>query len=312
MNRLYTLALLLTLGAGVGCQPKAQVTACVVDDDGLPVTGAVVAMVGYSQLAKGKTDESGKFTGTLRSEYGTVDFVVEKQGYHTINRYIYEFKRDLVDGRWQPWNPTVELQLRKKGKPVPMFVKRVQADMPVLGQPVSYDLLKGDWVKPYGQGEVADFIFVPERVVGQSNRAASRLRLTFSNPSDGMIVVRQHWRNNYGLQLPATAPEAGYREKWEWRIAVPATQPAEGWNVENAYDQDANYYFRIRTRSGTEGEVSGGLYGKIYKGIGFVIGENEPHAKIELQYYLNPDGTRNTEWDGSNLCRNPGLIGFLP
>jgi hypothetical protein len=55
------------------------------------------------------------------------------------------------------------------------------------------------------------------------------------------------------------------------------------------------------------------MYGKIYYGVQFGVWENRPDFSLKLLYYLNPDGTRNTEFDmRSNLCPNPGDAGGKP
>jgi hypothetical protein len=69
-----------------------------------------------------------------------------------------------------------------------------------------------------------------------------------------------------------------------------------------------NYYFRIRTKTGADGQIVGGLYGKIYDGIMFdtsldTRGHMSCTPGIRFTYYLNPDGTRNTEYNGHNLLQ---------
>jgi hypothetical protein len=64
------------------------------------------------------------------------------------------------------------------------------------------------------------------------------------------------------------------------------------------------------------------MYGKIYWGIRYAVGDTNinigagktnPMPWLHFLYYLNPDGTRNTEWDvRSNLCANPGDVGGRP
>ena len=233
-----------------GCQPKARITVRVVDDGGQPVTAAKVVVLGFNREQEGKTDRQGRFTATVRTALAGVDIVVDKKGFYSIHRHIHEFTGGLLDRRWQPWNPEVELPLRKMGKSVPMVEKNVEAELPTLEQPVGYDLLKSDWVTPYGSGVVPDFVFEAKRWSNGSNDVNGWLKLTFSNPEDGLVPVRIHWRNEYGLKLPAIAPQNSYQGKWWWGVGQGEAPPAEGWKKELNTDQDENYYFRVRTRVG--------------------------------------------------------------
>ena len=66
---------------------------------------------------------------------------------------------DTNDNRWQPWNETYTTILRPISKPVALYAKKVQTDVPALDQPCGYDLEAGDWAAPYGKGFKSDFIF---------------------------------------------------------------------------------------------------------------------------------------------------------
>ena len=297
-----------------GCGSRVQVTVKVVDDDNQPVPDANVVVMGYTTQTEGKTDKAGIISARLRNVTGQLDFVVRKEGFYTIGWHSYYFTVQ-TNGQWQPWNPVVPLRLRRHGNPVPMVVKALKGiPIPAIGKPFGYDLLRGDWVSPDGKGEVSDFIFFCESSIKDPNNFSSRLLLTCSNPDDGLILCRIRYRDDYGLRLPAIAPKAGYINRWEF-ILSSKQNPSNGIrDVTSTATQDDNYYFRIRTRRDEKGNVISAIYGKIYYGISFDPGfwhENRPG--ISFSYYLNPDGTRNTEFDTrSNLCPNPGDAGGKP
>ena len=39
----------------------------------------------------------------------------------------------------------------------------------------------------------------------------------------------------------------------------------------------------------------GAMYGKIYRGVSFGLWTYRTNVTVSFHYYLNPDGTRNTE-----------------
>jgi hypothetical protein len=296
MNPMLSMPLLAVAILCAGCQPKAQITVRVVDDEGKSVENAEVAVLGLNREKVGRTDRQGKFTATVRNSKSSVDLVVDKNGYYSINRHVHVFSDGLTDGRWLPWNPEVELQLRRKGKPAAMIEKEIRnLEIPVNDQPVGFDLELGDWVVPYGQGRISDFIFLARCVVTNEQDFASSLLLTFSNSQDGLIIKRIPYRNSYGLLLPAIAPETGYSNRWEF-ILNAYLNPASGHKeVESNSGEDDNYYLRIRTRLASDGRIQSAMYGKIYRGI--THGPNRRNGKllVSFEYFLNSDGTRNTE-----------------
>jgi hypothetical protein len=78
-------------------------------------------------------------------------------------------------------------------------------------------------------------------------------------------------------------------------------------------DQDDNFYIRVRTVLNADGKVVSAMYGKIYWGLGFGSATYPGKFPIWFRYYINPDGTRNTEFDvENNLNPNPGAIAFQP
>jgi hypothetical protein len=310
LGHLLTLVFFLGLCCG-GCVPKAKVTVRIVGDNNETVPDATVFVNGFNTKKEGKTDKDGLFIAKLRNPTGQLDLMVKKDGFYTIWWYSYFFKTH-INGQWVPWNPTVELQLHKKGNPVPMVVKKVdEKDIPAVNREVGYDLLVGDWVEPQGKGKMSDFII--QIIKPTSTNEFMRLLLKFSNPSDGLIKKRLFYRDDYELRLPAIAPENGYSNHWEFQACDGEPTGNPGWNVLKNGDQDANFYFRVRTKTNQQGTLESAMYGKIYWGIQFGSATYPETTPLHFLYYLNPDGTRNTEFDArSNLCAKPGDYGGQP
>ena len=82
---------------------------------------------------KGKTDAKGLFTVESRGQ-GSSDVVIEKDGYYPSRpevRWSGKLNNDRELAKkvgFRPWNPTIDVVLRKVGKPIPMRVWRGNTD----------------------------------------------------------------------------------------------------------------------------------------------------------------------------------------
>ncbi|MDD2230690.1 MAG: hypothetical protein PHY48_14990 [Candidatus Cloacimonetes bacterium] len=144
---------------------EAKVTLRVIDSRGAPVPEAEIQMAFFPQdsyeaakISKGLTDKDGLFVVSGKT-VDDISFSTSKTNYYVTSRKFHFYRRGtecIKNGRWQPWNPTLEVVLKEKRKPIPMYTKQVEVKMPIRNVPIGYDLLKGDWVSPHGQGKNAD------------------------------------------------------------------------------------------------------------------------------------------------------------
>jgi len=230
----------------------------------------------------------------------------------------YNFKEASIIGRWQPWNPTVELVLKAVGVQVSMYAREVMDQkIPVQGKPIGFDLMVGDWVQPYGMGTTPDFIFQLDSTITKTitNRALAfnggtriwtnalhdnRLTIRFSNEGDGIQFVASMAG---GLRLPRLAPTEGYQailNEREWLEHTTNQWHQSFIQTHTDFNKDVNYFFRVRTKKDSTGKIISALYGKIYGDFSNNIG----HEKINFTYYLNPEpNSRNMEF-GKNLFKN--------
>jgi hypothetical protein len=239
---------------------------------------------------------------------GSVGIAAHHDGYYWSSGFLVEFTNlvGLVNKKWQPWNPVVDVVLKMIGNPIPMYARSTrELNIPVEGEAIGFDLIKADWVAPHGQGEVVDIFFQldrsPSRVVstryGDLELFDVALSVSFPNEGDGIqavIVPVRGGRSN--LRLPATAPENGYVSNLVKRVAREEDkQPFS--NIE----EDANYFFRVRTKKDETGKIVSSLYGKIHGDIRF--GRD---GVMQFLYYLNPTpNDRNMEFDPEkNLFKN--------
>jgi hypothetical protein len=317
---------LLTYLKIVGYSQELQITFKLTDESGKPVSNATVGIATFERWdikpgegegediwknTKAKTDTNGMATIEGNSPRADVAYGIDRlPGYYWTKGGDFWFK-SAVSGKWQPWNPTLELVLRPILNPVPMYAKRTEnLTLPEVGKSIGYDLIIGDWVMPYGKGLKSDLIFRLERKPDRTVKTAdyykrdvklfdATLTVAFSNPDDGIQPIPTN--NEYigcEFDIPRFAPEDGYmtnltertyRESADQQIVLPAKEKL-------------GYFYRIRTVE-QDGKLASALYGSM-SSISFGV-INSPTAIVNFTYYLNPEpNSRNMEFDpGRNLFK---------
>lgn len=289
---------------------KAKITIIVVDEDGVAVKNAHVG-VGFETntreketSVRGVTNVNGRFVAS-ESCNSSIGFRVTKDGYYkSVGHYLFE-KKNFYG--WEPWNPEIIVVLRKIENPVPMYARdtmQSKIEIPVVGKAVGFDLIAFDWIAPYGKGSHADFEFKLDRRVADRKDFDATLTVTFPNKFDGIHSYREDRSRGSLFKLPRFAPEDGYQNSLvlrEWR-------KPQDYNVNRNFDfikEDNNYFFRVRSEE-KDGQLVRSMHGKILGPIDFTVIFSKT-AKIYFKYFLNPDYTRNLEFDPK---RN--LFGSLP
>src|SRR6185437_3427404 len=146
MKSLFPIVLLLIANVvsaqSTSGQPKWKVTVKVMDEDGNPKTGANVGIGSYSNSVpigmNGLSDDNGMFTLSANGA-GVVSCGAEKPGYYRSTGVKKEF-RDQIDGKWQPWNPVLELKLRPIGNPIAMYARRIETKLQSEDEALGFDL----------------------------------------------------------------------------------------------------------------------------------------------------------------------------
>ena len=232
----------LAAAQGITTYPEWKVTVKVVDEDDRPVADAKVGVGSSTNLVdfnlERMTDTNGMVTVSAHAA-GTVGCVTEKPGYYMTVGPSKEF-RDQVNGRWQPWNPLLEVTLRHVGMPIPMYAKRVEGGPPILGKSVGYDLMSGDWVAPRGQGKQSDMIFSKVYQEKSASDYYSKIEVTFPHPGDGIQLFQPSVRDMTSTFKSAyQAPENGYQRELTREISARPGQPSKF-----EYDPNRIYFFR--------------------------------------------------------------------
>ena len=292
--------------------PFAKVTVRVVDyETGEPIEGAK-AYVRFRQggwdpkyeMCSGLSDKDGKYTARGQSAI-VIHYGADYDGYYSGGgEYIFDATGGPLKFRHTPWNPTLTARLRKKGNKIAMYaIQTYGLKIPELNKPIGYDLMEADWVAPYGNGKVNDFILTVTKDYKDDSNYSGTLELTFSNKYDGIYVYPIDKNYHSGPPLPYFAPEDGYQDKLIKRI-----EKLPGKKQSFNYDRKQHYFFRVRSTE-KNGKLESAMYGKLYHdfyfNVHYVVKKNKDKLPgISFEYYLNPDGTRNTEFkNDKNLIK---------
>ena len=212
-------------------------------------------------------------------------------------------------GRWERWGLTIPVVLRAIRNPVPMYARVVQGSLPAKEIWVGYDLERGQWVTPYGQGQRSDFEFRYEGSVESNKNYDGRLALRFPGPGNGILAHEQDPSMRSEFRMPYEAPEEGYVNTWAWRNAC-ITEKKPG-AVSKYIDESfvgRNFIFRVRSVLDEHGKVIRASYGTIRGPFIFDPRGDNANGHVKFTYYFNPDQTRNLEFDPKrNLFRDQNI-----
>jgi hypothetical protein len=316
---LLTLALLIILSSLPAIvygqqrvQPQAELTIQAVDESNAPVSGAHVRIAFIDKdthmqaMQNGDTDANGTFVGSGYSDI-KLNADLRKDGYYLSGAGVIFY--DVTNGNWLPWNPTVKTIMRPVGKPVALYVRRVDVGIPRLDEPCGYDLEAGDWVAPYGKGMEKDLILTIHQEWHGLSDYDVQGELAFKSPPDGLqeSTVPDIGKNSV-FKWERQAPENGYELEQELRNACfpdgSGKKPVRSFKSQDVWQ---GYFFRVRTVE-QDGKIVSAHYGKIRGGIAVFPDNTSGKPKIVFTFYYNPTpNDRNLEWDTK---RN--LFGNLP
>lgn len=296
---------LLLFTATTFARPLAKMTVKVLDEGGKPVPDANVTLcfaeTPPKELRKGLTNRDGVFTATAPCASHVICSATKEGYYYSVDTYWFKGGSLL---HWTPWNPTCQLILKKRIQPIPMYARDVQIDIPELGKLIGYDLIEADWVAPYGKGKTGDFVFQIAQTYRGRDDFEATMNLTFTNVGDGIQPVAgpPPPYNGSELRLSQNAPADGYEKQWTARRQSSPDGTLVGRSKEDRY-----FYFRVRSVR-VDGQTTKSFYGKIHGDIEWCP-ESATKAWLKFCYYLNPDGTRNVEFDPKrNLSKDLKLL----
>lgn len=308
-HQFLVLILIFVLAISSSCHAlasSAKVTIKVVNEDGSPVEGARVG-IGFDDYRNrnkensvvGLSNDNGLFSGSAATTSGAIGFNITKQGYYkSTGEYLFKEKKLL---RWEPWNQEIRIVLRKIGNPVPMYARKVTAILPATNKEIGFDLFHADWVAPYGAGSTADFNVSLEADDSGPDDFEYKVTIKFNGKMNGVYEVTDNILTGSSYKLPRLANDEGYQKSLNlmWRGLKRGQKRT--WN------QNRHYIYRVRAEE-KDGRLLRAMYGKIVSDVRIVSNRREGKLpSVEFTYYLNPDYTRNLEFDTKH-----NLFGELP
>jgi hypothetical protein len=283
----------------IGLPTTIRVQAFVHDPNGRPVEGATV-LIGLPRYGLGRknvevstmTDGEGKamLSGLAESDYDTM---AEKAGYYITNGPPHSIDTETTFQNFAVGVQKIDFELRPIRNPTRSIVRFVdRSRIPTLDVPVGFDLEIGDWVAPNGKGKKSDFVFNLEGPFNGLRDFDQTLTLAFTSPGDGIILTKIEPRIGSDFKFPYEAPLTGYESQRIWKDRRNATGTNHTFDLSGA----TNYIFRVRTRLDDQGKVRQALYGVITSEV-LLGGNNQTGRNVSFAYHLNPDWTRNLEFD---------------
>lgn len=280
------------------------------------------------------TDSEGYCRLSGRTEAGHSSCIVRgNEGFYNSGWYSFDYEKRsaLKFGRWIPDDVIITVRLDRVVNPIPLYVKNAKGEyrprkqsyyfldadyhekhklaatndlVLVKNVVLSYDFIKGAFLPPYGNGEIADVIFTFNETFyqwdaikggpGVSLYKKFKLDASVEFPREGDGLQAIDYYQKAGIKL-REAPLSGYSQRTSlWR------ECRVGERVERtSYDEKRCSAFRIRTKYDASGNIESAYYGKIYGDINIKDVEG-----VKFLYYLNPTpNDRNLEWDmKNNLC----------
>jgi hypothetical protein len=280
------------------------------------------------------TDENGRCWVQGETNNGEAGCAVRipPQGYYRPCRGIgFSFAKKSLLGDWLPDNLVATIRLQRVEHPIPLFVKRVKLENFEKGifkekgpdGVLQYDMIKGDWLPPYGQGNVCDLEISSTKVITGKDRKYRNSSRRVEDVFFFDFIQKISVSSNDCLSAVHTSPFVGirirngeddgqgayiYRKTGRYK----RIDKFREWYSTHYDDFDASrcYTFRIRSQHDENGKLIEAYYGKIYGDFELQYDDRLGLTEIRFLYYVNTTPLdKNLEWDmNNNLCPSPGAL----
>lgn len=248
-----------------GAETSVEIRIC--DDDGAPVSNATVHVcynVGKDRSEVfGKTDGSGVFLFERKTNgYGEI-YVTKDGFYNSASRFSFidmGNEHEVANGAWQPSPCSMRILIRKIRKPLHLVSKYDWVDVPTTNQWISFDMMKQDWMPPYGKGITEDFrIFFLWNGKKPNERAEATLVLKVVSDEPGAYVCPRHPDSDFSCSYQAATNKFSKNEfRWNFHYE-------NGRCVEQFMDANAELILRTRCSTNQITKEISYNYGRIYK-----------------------------------------------
>ena len=248
---------------------KAKILYRVVDDEGTPITNAIVHATWQNDFPRKTweeefvTDTNGMFVARANVG-GRFGCHVVKKGYYRSSGGVNFCWRPgvsplVLDGKWQPYGEEKTLIVKRKKNPIDMpMLLHTTIQVPVTNVWLGLDMESFKWVKPYGEGKHADMLL---RFNSESeNRYYAKwatMDVSFTNNSHAGFYILP--KDVYSFMKSAYEADTNmtFHASRTFRMGrVPSD--------DDLLDKNLYMVFRTRTKLDDEGKLVSAHYGKIY------------------------------------------------
>lgn len=295
---------------------EAKVVFKVVDDEGQPVSNAVVSSVfnmnrplsptNQNPQYKSFTDSDGRGILTGKTVVD-ISYGASKIGYysfHGTHWFSTQKKRGaVIDGKWQPYGLEVLATLKRIRNPIRFRETNVRHKnlqvFPKTEEFVGFDIQVNDWMPPYGKGRVCDFELgaFPEKEKSDPYYRGMELKIRFVRKFDGAYIkdydVESFLQTDYSVDTNALSGEDITFSSF--------SDPKTGRLRENVVRDKSYMVLRTRSKIDAAGKFCGGQYARSYGhlGVGFAVDQETDKPFVRMNFLVNPN------FDDTNLeCLN--------
>lgn len=271
---------------------KARIPLKVIDDDGISVSSVKVRVrMGMnfeerSYWIDGVTDENGLFLVEGVTTGNKIAISLSKDGYYNSNRELHFIRMGsehaVKDGKWQPWGKEEQIVLRKIRNPIELIRYDIVLQVPATNAWIGFDMRKGGFVAPYGNGVMSDFkINVDWDGVVKPQSKHCEMDISFPGEENGFYFERKTLESEYANVMAASPLKSYDKSSLIWMERKDGVYLREK-SVWNGYDAVA----RLRSVTDEQGKLISAHYANIRKM------EVSPSKRgcplLSLSYVFNP------------------------
>lgn len=206
---------------------RARVSLKVVNDEGGPVSSAKVRVqMGMnfeerSYWIDGETDENGAFLVDGVTTGNKIAIGLSKDGYYNSNRELHFTRMGsehaVKDGKWQPWGKEERIVLRKIKNPIALECRELILQVPATNKWVGFDMCKGSFVHPYGEGRDVDFeINVKWDGLSKTLSKYCEMEVLFPGKGNGFYFVSKMPESDYANVMGASSKNVYDKASLKW------------------------------------------------------------------------------------------------
>ena len=256
---------------------KAKLIYKIVDDEGTPITNAMVYGQWQNDYPRKTwketlvTDANGEFVakGKVGGRFG---FYVKMNGYYLSSTGIDFHWREGVsplvkDGKWQPYGERRMLVVKRKKKPIVMKWHNFGIDgylAPATNVWIGLDLEMGQWCKPYGNGVHEDVKLRFSGVIASRHTWDTKTEFSFSNtPYAGFYLMTKDAYSDMKSCYSASTNDSSYAEREFFLVSSGGKGIPPRKQTANRLAEGKYIVFRTRCTVNEDGKLVSAHYGKI-------------------------------------------------